>query len=204
VSEAWTIPVSLLAILGSSTFMLMQLLRRHTVGRERFVKWEWSVNRGFRTGELGAVQIEGLEEIQGQSLRAIEHYRSRAENVSILRLHTIGTDDVVRTWHLLVQTVDAYSTPIALRPVGATSSIVDLMNLTLFPKLSGAVRFAVYGLRAIDARKLVTSHALALLPPDIGLIRNADQLILDFTARPFDTVEFSRALAIAEQLKKVI
>jgi hypothetical protein len=62
----------------------------------------------------------------------------------------------------------------------------------------------VYGLRATDARALVAGPARALIPPDIGLIISADQLILDFTLRPFDIVEFSRVLAVAEQLKSVV
>jgi hypothetical protein len=191
-------------MLVASVLMLTQLLHRHTTGMARFSKWEWSVNRGFRKGRLGSILIAGLDEVQDQSLRAIEHYRSRDGLVRIVRLQSISRNDTVRIWHILVQTLDKYSTPIALRPVNAEASLIDLMKLQLFPKLSSSVRFAVFGLRAIETRELANGPARALIPPDIGLIRNADQLILDFTARPFDTVEFSRMLAVADQLKKIV
>ncbi|HEX8341063.1 MAG TPA: hypothetical protein VF624_09160 [Tepidisphaeraceae bacterium] len=196
--------LSLLAILVASSLMLMQLLRRHTGGRERFKKWEWSINRGFRRGEPGVVQIEGLDDIRHHTLRALEHYVRRRDGVAIYKIHSVGPNDRVQTWHLLTHVVDGYSAPIALRPTAATVSVIDLMGLTQFPKLSTESRFAVYGLRATDARELVAGPVRALIPPDIGLILSADQLILDFTLRPFDTVEFSRVLAVAEQLKTIV
>ena len=183
--------------------MYARLVRRHTQGRERFAKWEWAVNRRFRTGPLGAVTIDALDEIRDHHLHALEHYRSRDGKVSIYKLRSVAADETVRTWHVLLRYVDSYSTPIALRPATSRSSLIDLMNLQLFPKLSSETRFNVYGLRAIDARQLATGPTRALLPPDIGLIRNADAVIVDFTDRPFDPTEFSRACAVAEQIAAV-
>ncbi len=187
-------------MLIASSLMLSQLLRRHTVGRARFKKWEWSVNRGFRTGALGTVSIDALDEIRDHVLQALEHYVSRDGTTSIYRMHSVARDTRVQTWHVLVRHVDGYSTPIALRPATAAVSLVDLMQLQLFPKLSSETRFNVYGLRAIDARQLATGPSRALLPPDIGLIRNADAIILDFTTRPFDPVELSRVCDVAKQI----
>ncbi len=195
--------LSLLAILVASSVMLAQLLRRHTLGRERFAMWEWSVNRRFKRGPAGPVQIEGLDDVD-QTLRAVEHYRTRDGACAIYKLHSLSAGGTIRTWHLLVHELETYSTPIGLRPAGADVSLIDLMNLQLMPKLSNEVRFAVYALRATGARGLANSPARALLPPDIGLIRNADQLILDFTSRPFDPVEFNRMLAVAEQVRRVV
>lgn len=197
------IVLSLLAILVASSLMLAQLLRRHTSGRERFQMWEWSVNRRFRRGRLGAIVLDGLDDID-QPMRALVHFRSRQTETSILKLQTISKHDTVRTWHLLIRTLDRFSTPVALRPAGADVSLVDLMNLQLMPKLSSEVRFAVYGLRALDARELASSPARALLPPDIGLVRSADKLILDFTSRPFDPVEFTRMLSVADQVESLV
>lgn len=183
--------------------MLAQLLRRHTGGRERFQMWEWSVNRRFKRAPVGPIALEGLEDID-QPMRAVVHFRSRDSETSILKLQTISKHDTVRTWHVLIRTLEHFSTPVALRPSGAEVSLIDLMNLPLLPKLSSEVRFAVYGLRALDARELASSPARALLPPDIGLIRSADKVILDFTSRPFDPVEFSRMLAVAEQVESLV
>ena len=181
--------------------MVVRLIRRHTVDIQRFSKWEWSVNRGFRRGRVGSVvSIDALDEIRTHALRAVEHYVSRDRLTSIYRLQSVAPEGSVQTWHALIRTVDQYSTPIALRPVHVPANLVDLMHLQLFPKLSSEARFSVYGLRAIDARQLATGPSKGLLPADIGLIRNADAIILDFTTRPFDPVEFSRMCAIAEQV----
>jgi len=197
---SWTILLTLLIILGASLAMFSQLVRRHTTRRGRFVKWEWAVNRGFRQRAPAPVTMDALDEIRDQALRTLEHYQSRDGSTQIMRLQTVSPEGQVRQWHACIRTVDTYSTPIALRPTAVPVSLVDLMRLHHFPKLSNETRFAVYGLQAIEARKLATGPTRALLPPDIGLIRNADAVILDFTARPFDTTEFSRLCAVAEQI----
>lgn len=194
---------TLIAILGASLAMFSQLMRRHTTRRGRFAKWEWRVNRGFRQVDAGVVTLDALDEIRDQALRTLEHYVSRDGRTAIMRLQTVSAQGMVRQWHALVRTVDTYSSPIALRPAEAAVSLVDLMRLSIFPKLSNEARFAVYGLKAIEARKLAMGPARALLPQDIGMIRNADAVILDFTARPFDPTEFSRLCAVAEQIAGV-
>lgn len=183
--------------------MMVQLLKRHTVGRERFAMWEWAINRRFKRGRGGPITLEGLEDVE-QTLRAVEHYRTRDGTRAIVKLHSLSASGTVRTWHLLIDQLEHYSTPIGLRPTGAQVSLIDLMNLQLMPKLSREIRFAVYALRVIDARELASGPARALLPPDIGLIRSADQLILDFTARPFDPTEFDRMIAVADQVRRVV
>ena len=196
----WTVPLTLIAVLCASAWMVSKLVTRHTQGRAAFSLWEWGVNKRFRRRPPGVVTVDALDEIRDYALRSNEHWQSHDGLTSIYRLQTVSRGDVVQHWHALVRTVEQYSTPIALRPAGAPHSLVDLMHLTLFPKLSSQTRFAVYGLRATDARELAGGAARALLPPDIGLIRNADAVILDFTSRPFDPVEFSRVCAIAEQI----
>ena len=48
--------------------------------------------------------------------------------------------------------------------------------------------------------RLELYHSLEELDHWRDEIRNADAVILDFTSRPFDPVEFSRMCAIAEQI----
>lgn len=199
-ADYWTTPAVLIVVLAIAAEMVRRLIHRHTIDQRSFSLWEWSVEKRFRRLPPAVVTIDALDEIRDYALRANDHFRSRDGQTSIYRLQTVSRGDVVQHWHVLLRTVEQYSTPIALRPVGAQHSLVDLMHLTLFPKLSSQNRFAVYGLRATDARDLANSAARALLPRDIGLIRNADAVILDFTARPFDPVEFSRMCAIAEQI----
>jgi len=40
----------------------------------------------------------------------------------------------------------------------------------------------------------------SLLPPDVGLLLHGRHLVLDFSDRPFDAIEFGRMLALADQL----
>lgn len=184
--------------------MLHQLCRRHTVGRDRFAVWEWSVNRRFRRlRSVSPVGVDGLEEIE-QTLRVIEHYQSRDGARSILKIQSLSPSGTLRTWHVLIQETDDLVGPVGLRPVGSEASLVDLMNLPLMPRLSSETRFAVYALRVTDARQVATGAVKALLPPDIGLIRSSDRLVLDFTSRPFDPTEFDRMLAIAGQIRQVL
>ena len=161
-------------MLAVASVMVVRLVRRHTHQQAAFALWEWSVERRFKRLPPAVVTVDALDEIRDYALRANEHFRSRDKLTNIYRLQTVSRGDVVQHWHVLVRTVEQYSTPTALRPAGAASSLVDLMHLTLFPKLSSQTRFAVYGLRATDARDLANSAARALLPRDIGLIRNAD------------------------------
>ncbi|MDB5326488.1 MAG: hypothetical protein JWM57_2057 [Phycisphaerales bacterium] len=198
--DYWTTPAVLIAVLAISSVMVARLVRRHTQDQKAFALWEWSVEKRYKRLPPAVVMVDALDEIRDYALRANEHFQSRDGLTNIYRLQTVSRGDVVQHWNALVRTVEQYSTPIALRPAGAAHSLVDLMHLTLFPKLSSQNRFAVYGLRASDARDLAGSAARALLPRDIGLIRNADAVILDFTSRPFDPVEFSRVCAIAEQI----
>ncbi|GIW75439.1 MAG: hypothetical protein KatS3mg104_0502 [Phycisphaerae bacterium] len=193
-----------MGILIGSGLMLHQLCRRHTVGRDRFAVWEWSVNRRFkRVRSVSPVGVEGLEVIE-QTVRVIEHYQSRDSDRSILKIQSLSRSGTLRTWHVLIQETDGLTGPVGLRPVGSDASLVDLMNLPLMPRVSNETRFAVYALRVTDARRVATGAVKALLPPDIGLIRSSDRLILDFTARPFDPTEFDRILAIAGQIRTVL
>jgi hypothetical protein len=40
----------------------------------------------------------------------------------------------------------------------------------------------------------------ALLPPDVGLLLAGENLVLDFSTRPFDPLELQRVDALAEQI----
>jgi hypothetical protein len=88
----------------------------------------------------------------------------------------------------------------ALRPTSHTSSIIDLFSMSSFPSLGATQRFVIFGADGAAARSLSDSTAAALLPPDIGLILHGMFLILDFTSRPFDQIEFGRMIDLADQL----
>ncbi len=61
-------------------------------------------------------------------------------------------------------------------------------------------RFMIFGSEARAAKSLAESSAPALLPPDIALIVTGNYLILDFSTRHFDEIEFERLIDLAKQL----
>ena len=106
------------------------------------------------------------------------------------------------TWHVYMRQTSFSWSPTGLRPVANGRSLLDLFSLTSFPLLGSTDRFVVYGTESQDAERLSHSMARGLLPPDIGLLLYADRLLLDFSARPFDEIEFNRMLALADQLEQ--
>ena len=115
--------------------------------------------------------------------------------------HEAPPSGQVRYWNVLIRPLAPAGGIVALRPAEAAGSIVDLFELQFFPKLSSVSRYAVYGTDALSARRLAAGQVLGLMPRDLGLLRTEQAMILDFTTRPFDTVEFARLLAIARQIE---
>lgn len=207
VLDYWLILSLLMLILLASLAVFLTLVTRHTTGRGTTARWEWCGDHGFKGGLLGSMKLPGLEDLPHHNLRVVEHYRT--PTISILRAQSFEEDGRDKEgaggiWHLLIAETEHFWPIVALRPSSAKNSLIDLMGLQVFPKLSSESRFTVCGLAAIEARKLAAGPVRALIPPDIGLIRSADRLIIDFSARPFDPVEFSRMLAIAEQVLPLV
>ena len=107
-----------------------------------------------------------------------------------------------QTWHVYMRQTSLSWSPTGLRATANSRSVLDLFSLTSFPLLGSTDRFVVYGTESQAAERLSRSMARGLLPPDIGLLLYADRLLLDFSARPFDEIEFNRMLALADQLEK--
>jgi hypothetical protein len=66
--------------------------------------------------------------------------------------------------------------------------------------MSPPERFVIFGTDSAAARRMAKSSLIALLPPDLGLLLHGSNLILDFTARPFDAIELSRLCSLVDQL----
>jgi hypothetical protein len=107
----------------------------------------------------------------------------------------------VPSWNLLILAIPAAWPTTALRPASDPTSAVELFSLASFPALASNQRFVVFGSDSQAAARLARSAARTLLPADIGLILTGNSLILDFSNRTFDQIEFARMLDLAEQLK---
>jgi hypothetical protein len=104
-------------------------------------------------------------------------------------------------WHVLVRPLAADWPATALRPRANASSLVDLFpQMTSFPSMAPPERFVIFGADSAAARRVAKSSLLALLPPDLGLILQGRVLLLDFSARPFDSIELTRITTLVEQL----
>jgi hypothetical protein len=194
--------LSLLAILIVSSRVFFVLCKQWTTNRPTQALRDWAGDRGFKavfdpTLPDSLQQLASLEpEIETLLVRG---------PVLLIRLRTAGGPAAAPpVWNLLIRETESAKKPAALRPVGNERSFVDLFSLSGFPSLLPPDRFVVFASQSTDARTLANSSARGLLPADIGLLIHGRYLTLDFSNRPFDTIEFDRMLAIADQVAPAV
>lgn len=193
--------VGLLLAFGVSLWMFVALTRRWVEYRPTAALRDWASLRRYKIRfEPKAELPEALSNLQ--ALKPVPHVVIFRDRTQVVRVST-APPPAGRTplWHLvLFRTAHAWP-PTALRPVGQARSFIDLFALPDHPKLLSPDRFTVQGLDVDMARKLVASSARGLLPPDIGLLLHGPYVTLDFSSRPFDSVEFDRMLAVLKNLE---
>lgn len=201
---SWSIFLSLLITFIVSTMMFWILALRDTLWRARLRLHDWADDRGF-------VLDEQHHPPHHDALLALEPHRPTVEmeltggESALLRMmadalpaHRTQADR--QQWHLLVRHSGGNWRCCALRPIQAPRSIRDYFNLNDYPSVLTPERFTACGLDRRAAAALAASAAVRLLPPDIGLLLIGPALILDFSSRAFDSIEFDRMLAISDQL----
>lgn len=187
---------TLIVMLAASAGVFWALVRRQT----RWGSWvalsDWAAARGMRVrrdqaaptplDKLSDVKTRGEIELAGRDYHIVQLATESAAGAG--------------QWHVLLRALPLVWPATALRPVNAAASLVDLPGLVSFPTQGLTERFLIFGTDARAAGLLALSSIDALLPPDVGFLLLGATLILDFSARPFDTVEFDRMIAVAEQL----
>src|SRR5206468_1366729 len=114
------------------------------------------------------------------------------------------TSQITR-WHAVVKQVQTTPwLPTGLRPRANASSLLDLFPLTSFPSMLPPERFVLFGTDSGAARALAASKLPALLPPDVGLLLHGQNVVIDFSSRPFDTIELSRVTELVEQIVQYV
>ena len=193
----------LIVVTGVSIAIFFLETRRWTTRRRWVAMSDWAEANDFRIcrehGTDDLVALLGRSGVQVQRV-PLALTLSGSSDVAIVQAETEGKDGAVLRWNLLVRKIGRAWPPTALRPSGAATSIVDTLPLTAYPSLISADRFVIYGSDTAAARMLAETRALGLLPPDTGLLLAGDQLLLDFSNRPFDGIEFGRMRALAKQL----
>jgi hypothetical protein len=94
--------------------------------------------------------------------------------------------------------------PCGLRPATGSSSLIDRFALSSFPSLALDRRFMVFGSEPRCAGAMVASGVLSRLPAEIGLLLHHRYLILDFSSRHFDEIEFARVVELAGELTELL
>ena len=201
---SWAALLSLLAALGASAACFAWQTWRWTTGRPRSALADWAGERRFRLDRPPAAALPGGLGVLMAADPRVDVALVRGP-VAVVRLSTTAAAGGTRpVWHLLVRaTTRPPADPVALRPAVAAhgASVVDLLpGLGGYPSLLPPERFVVFATDARSAKRLANAPARGLLPHDVGLLTHGPAVVLDFSRRPFDGVEFDRMLVIAEQI----
>lgn len=182
-------------------------MRRWESHREILALLEWGAQHGLRPprdewDDLAA-PLTALHQHRPQVIRSMSNQTLRLMQVRTSAVpHVDGTPGAGGhiTWNILVRRIGSSWTATGLRPTAARRSLLDLFSLSSFPSMGANERFTIFSGDSAAARALAGSMSRSLLPPDIGLLLSGSHLVLDFSQRPFDEIEFSRMIALAEQL----
>src|SRR6185312_8818308 len=193
-------------IASSATFWLLN--RRWTSHRQWVTLAEWARNAGFRVERCEAGRmpppLDALSPSQPIILRLClsTHQttlaQAQTQPLQGESVHPAQPEPII--WNVAIRELETVWPPTGLRPAAATSSVLDLFSLSSFPLLGANDRLVVFGTETSAAATLSRSMARSLLPPDVGLLLHGSHLTLDFSQRPFDTLELDRVIALAEQL----
>lgn len=204
--------LEILAVLGvvlaASSVTFAVLVRRWTTQRRRVSMTEWGKQRGF---ELKTLEVSQL----GPPLETLKKFGARP----VTCLETAGTQIVQVVsdppprpdgrpgagevvWNLLVRRIEPPRIPAGLRPAYDRHSFLDLFSLSSFPAAGGTDRFVVYAADSEAAQTFPHESLRAMVPSDVGLLVYGDAVVLDFSVRPFDDLEFNRLTALADQLAR--
>jgi hypothetical protein len=215
--SAWTstlILLTLIIIFASSVAMFWLLIERWTSRRYWTALADWGKRQGFRirSDEDGPppAPFDVIEPPPRVQVCLANSVTTLAQLQSAAHPPTQQSDDPLPAspadaagagaWNVLVREIETTWPPTGLRPAPARASMLDLFSLTSFPLLGSTERFVVYGTESTAAVALSRSAARGLLPPDIGLLLVGRKLILEFSSRPFDSIEFERMIVLANQL----
>jgi hypothetical protein len=198
---SWGILLTMFLVLLGSTAMFTLLVRRWTSRRTWVSLAQWCRESAFK---LRPATRELLPRPLDAHVSSDEQVRLhlRDARTTLLQFQTDATTPGTPPprWNVLIRRRPNPGAVAGLRPTNAPASLIDLLELSQFPAMTNNERFIVQAADYSTARRLADTSARALLPPDVGLILLEHHLLLDFSARPFDPIEFGRMLALADQL----
>jgi hypothetical protein len=198
--------LTLLVVVAASSVTFWLLVRRATSHRQWVALADWARDHRFKFSRTSPDVLPAPFHVL-QNTAALVRLSLTKGATTLLQLEASGAAPAARSgadrrvlWNLLVREIPYDWPPTGLRPAGATASVLDLFSLSSFPTLGATDRFVAFGTDSAAARVASKSMLRSLLPPDVGLLLVGRQLVLDFSDRAFDAIEFARMLALADQL----
>jgi hypothetical protein len=207
--------LTLSAVLAASGVTFWLLVRRATSHRQWVALSDWAKSRGFRYHPIADGEPPAPFSVMPGKRPSVRLWlASRTAEVLQMRFGDKPVESAPRstpgpviertpeTWHVLIRQVESNWPPTALRPASSSDAqtMLDNFGLASFPSMIASERFVIFGADSAAARTLSKSSLPALLPPDVGLLLHGQRMVLDFSRRPFDTIEFDRLLGLADHL----
>jgi len=190
---------TLLAILIASGWVFHVLTLQWTTHRPMQAMKDWAGYRRFKYHQTPVPLPPSLHGLQPLDPK-IQTLLTRGP-VMLIRLTTAAKPASPRpAWNLIIRETQRSQPPAGLRPATAARSFLDLFALSGFPSLLPNERFMIHAAESRDARQLAASNVRGLLPADIGFLVHGPFVTLDFSARPFDSIEFERVMTIMDQI----
>lgn len=201
----WIPVLAMLVVLGASVVTYVMLVRRWTSRRQWVSLAQWARESGYQLRPLRRAELPGpLQELVRDDARVRFHLCDPRTTLAQFETEPVNPDAPPPKWNVLVRHRPGAGAPAGLRPAAQALSLIDLLPLGKSASMSLGDRFVVHAVETSAARELAESHAVALLPQDVGLILLENHFVLDFSSRPFDPIEFGRLIALADQLARVV
>jgi hypothetical protein len=194
---------TLILMLLASGAVFSVLVRRWTTQRRRVSLEDWARAAKLKFTEGPAELLpEVLERLKptAESVMLLDSKNLQIVRVASAAAAAPGQHVPPPVWKLLVIAVRNPWSAAGMRPEAAKQSLLDLFSLGSFPSLGGTERFVVYAVDSDAANALPQSSIRSLLPSDLGLLLLGQTMIIDFSSRSFDELEFSRLIPLAKQL----
>jgi hypothetical protein len=208
VPPAWLTLFILVLILGVSALVYRGLVRHWADLRSRTILSDWAGENHFelRDGRTTALPpfLSSLTQPNPRACVELADSRNSILQIETPRTPASRNPDQPSRWNLLLRPINATWPTTGLRPAVRATSLIEFFPIDSYPSLAPPDRFMVFSADARAAWNLVNSAARGLLPPDTGLVLHDHFLVLDFSARPFDPIEFQRMITLADQLSAVL
>jgi hypothetical protein len=194
----------LLLMLIASWTLFELLVRRWTSRRRYFAMLEWGDRAGFKIIPAERRQlVHPLDSLESHGVQI--ETQMMAGDTAIYQLlcppvvAAEARQPQAEYWNLLVRWGQTNWKPAGLRPSHFRRCVVDFFSLSSFSTSGG--RFTLFAADSDARREFPESIAQAILPHDVGMLVYESALVLDFSVRPFDDLEFNRMIAVAAELQ---